>query len=43
MLGSAGTSPLDSDNGTIVQVALSVGNVFVDAKPFIDGAIFIEE
>lgn len=43
VLGSAGTSPLDSDNGTIVQVALSVGNVFVDAKPFIDGAIFIEE
>lgn len=43
ILGKAGTSPLSPEEvGNIVHNAISVGKVFVDPKPFIEGTLFID-
>ena len=44
ILGKAGVSPLSMEGvGNIAHTAVSVGSVFVDAAPFIEGKIFIEQ
>lgn len=44
ILGKAGTSELSLEGvGNIVHTAVSVGSVFVDPTPFIEGKLFIEQ
>ena len=43
ILGKAGTSPLSPEEvGNIVHNAISVGKVFVDPAPFIEGTLFVD-
>ncbi len=44
ILGKAGTSPLSAEEvGNIVHAAVSVGDVFVDPAPFIEGTLFTDK